>query len=203
VYNYLSEQGWIFVDVLDMLDQVAWSGKVKGFSRNATVEKTALAGLASRGWLNDDHIHMAVDILRSEMEEEGVEGVATTILQGGWFFKRLCNVYGEQDRYRDTNNCAYRWIRNIGHKMATGSIQHLGLVLHQGNHWPAVVIDVKRSMIQFGDSLHGSIPEKVKTTLLWWTRFHTGKGFNISTVMTSDRLYRGIRNIAPVQTSVQ
>ncbi|RXW18423.1 hypothetical protein EST38_g7441 [Candolleomyces aberdarensis] len=177
-YNYLMEQGWSVMDVVDMLDQVAWSGKVKGFSRNGTVEKVELAGLASAKWLKDDHISMALDVLRLEIEE-GMEGVGTTFFQSVWFFKILRGGYAEQEQY--TNSRTYQWVRNYGHRMAVGSIQYLGLILHQGsNHWTAAVIDVESSTIQFGDSLGGGIPQEVKTILLWWTMFHTGKEFNIS-----------------------
>ena len=51
-----------------------------------------------------------------------------------------------------------------------------------GDHWVAIVLDFKQSLVWYGD-LFGSMPvEQVTSVINWWTFHHTGREFAYRTM---------------------
>jgi Ulp1 family protease len=45
------------------------------------------------------------------------------------------------------------------------------------NHWVAIIVDFKSSIILYGNSMGGTIDDDVEKALTWWIHHHTGKHF--------------------------
>jgi hypothetical protein len=68
----------------------------------------------------------------------------------------------------------------MGHMLATGTLDLLAFLANLNqNHWVAVVLDFRKDIFWYGDSLGGKIPSSMEESLKWWTTFHSGKNFTI------------------------
>ncbi|KAF5341815.1 hypothetical protein D9611_001843 [Ephemerocybe angulata] len=163
--------------VLELLDQVRWEDKLNGFSRNGVAAVAALPVFASKNWLKDDHINLALDLLRDNLDEK--RALNNAVLQPTWFIKIVVNAYEDVKAYTDDKKL--RWLRQLGHGMALkGGFSCLASIMNVAeSHWTAVVVNPRAKTIEYGDSFGCEMPKNMMDALQWWTGFHTGKEFDV------------------------
>jgi hypothetical protein len=59
-----------------------------------------------------------------------------------------------------------------------GQQDSLGTMIHiNGDHWVAIVLDFKKSLVWYGDSFGRKPTVEVTSVINWWTFHHTGCKF--------------------------
>jgi hypothetical protein len=159
--------------VYDGLSCIAWAGTIRGFS--ASIGTHYLATYATRDWLTDEHESQMLDLLRYDVLREGSGEHAE--IESIFFLSKLQDAYRDQENYG--THIRHRWIRGQGQALSTGTREQLVILANIGdNHWIALILDFKLSIIWYGDSLGKVISDELHDVMEWWTHLHTGRTFD-------------------------
>lgn len=162
-------------EVFNALRSLTWDDQLQGFSRNATDSIENLTVYASTNWLKGEHANQMLDLLKIDIEQAGL---STIEVAHTFFYAKISQGLDDVEKY--TSHSSFRVYRHMGHMLATGALDQLAFLANLNqNHWVAVVLDFKNSIIWYGDSLGGKIPSSMGENLKWWTKFHSSKDFTI------------------------
>ena len=166
-------------DCYSALASVPWSSKLKGF--DITPPLTHLTSFFTKEWLDDDHVHLILELLRHEIYMvKPQEAKHIHIHPQTHFINLLVNAAKNPQDYLDSNNRSTRWLYQLGNELASGLKHKLGIIINQNaNHWVAAVIDFRTHLIWYGDSMGHPLLRIHRETLKWWGFTHTGKWFDV------------------------
>jgi len=158
------------------LASTSWSANIKGFS--ASIPTYHLSTYLTRQWLSDEHENQMLDLLRHEVnhKQKGDEVDVGDV----FFLQRLSRLHREGVTEYISNK-SYEWLHRKGQEFGTGVYEKFVTISNiEENHWVAIVVDFKLSMILYGDSMGGMIDDDLETALTWWIHYHTAKYFPVT-----------------------
>jgi hypothetical protein len=94
------------------------------------------------------------------------------------FFITLRKAYDCRDtgEYDESNHFART--RSIAQALEMGQRDGFGIMVHiNGDHWIAITLNFKNSLIWYGNSFNNAAVEDVTSVINWWTFHHTGREF--------------------------
>lgn len=160
-------------EVYTALDTIQWSGPIQGFDNPEPLVLLSRY-LSTSSWFSDVEQNQMLNLLRQDLlyNPEGKK----MELQGLDFFQKLSEGFQAKETYGEGR--AFARARGIGHALATGSCDAIGMMINlDDEHWVSLVCDFRNETILYGDSLKRSMPNGVKEVIDWWTFNHTGKEF--------------------------
>jgi hypothetical protein len=162
----------VMQEAYDVLSYLPWSGNICGFDDDEPLH--ALAMYASRAWLSTLHENQMLDLLRRDLllTRSNIE------IGNMAFFATLQKAYDRRDtgEYDESNHFART--RSIAQALEAGQRDGFGTMVHiNGDHWVAIALDFKNSLIWYGDSFGKAAVEDVTSVINWWTFHHTGREF--------------------------
>jgi len=175
--NSLSYTGHrdLVADARSILHHLPWTGTTWAFSDPKPI--TSLTRYLSSNWFGTTHIDQQLDLLRHRLTRKSP--IHEFEILPTHFIRLLLELHQDyQTNY--TGNQRFRHIWARGEELSAPKCQQMrigGVVNVNGNHWVAVVVDLRSSTILYGDSLNLS-DSIVVPTLSWWTQFHTGHQFS-------------------------
>jgi Ulp1 family protease catalytic subunit len=114
--------------------------------------------------------------LKIDIERAGL--LSAIEVANTYFYAKISQGFEDVARY--TSHSSFQVYRHMGHMLATGALDLLAFLANLNrNHWVAVVLDFKKDIIWYGDSLGGKIPTSMEKILKWWTKFHSSKDFTV------------------------
>lgn len=156
----------------DMLSCLRWFGNIRGFDHEEPLYKVAT--YASRMWLSTMHEDQILDLLRRDLLFQGSQAEIANMA----FFKKLREAYNCRDTGEYDEGRGFMWIRGIGNALVAGERDGLGTMVNiGGDHWVAIALEFKQSLVWYGDSFGRKPVEEVTSVLNWWTFHHTGRQF--------------------------
>lgn len=168
-----SPVGQLVDEVYAALDAIQWSGSIRGFNNPEPLVLLSRY-LSTSSWFSDVEQNQMLDLLRRDLlfDSEGKK----TELQGLDFFQKLSEGFRAKETYIEGR--AFARARGIGHGLATGSRNAIGMMINLDNeHWVSLVCNFQNETILYGDSLKRPMPDGVKEVIDWWTFNHAGKEF--------------------------
>lgn len=111
-----------------------------------------------------------LDLLRLEINRKQ----AGSVQIGDVFFTtHLKEIHKNASTYMASKE--YEWLCRMGQEFATGIYDTYATISNiNQNHWIALIIDFRSSIIYYGDSIGGIINDDLEAALTWWTNYHTG-----------------------------
>jgi hypothetical protein len=159
--------------VIDLLASIPWY-QSRSPIPGATIRD--LATLATTEWLSDNDIDLLGWFVNEEIKSE------TAYLVHAAYPDKMRHLYQSSNSHSAPQNSTCEWLDALRGEMETGRYEQIGFCVNivagqglpmppqNGNHWVAVVIDVKNQIIWFGDSLRDPPHENVVQMLRWWLR---------------------------------
>ena len=146
----------VMQEAYDVLSYLPWSGNICGFDDDEPLH--TLATYASRAWLSTLHENQMLDLLRRDLllTQSNIE------IGNMAFFTTLRKAYDCRDtgEYDESNHFART--RSIAQALETGQRDGFGTMVHiNGDHWVAIALDFKYSLIWYGDSFGKAAVEEV------------------------------------------
>ncbi|KAF5384182.1 hypothetical protein D9615_003148 [Tricholomella constricta] len=146
-----------------------WAGHTFGLTEKEPTVK--LSWYLSQRWLSTTHANQCLDILRGDLScsvnDLDQEIVSPT------FFTRLRVLFRTRQRVPYGNNPGCRDLWATGSDLAIGDRTSIGGIANvNGDHWVAVIVDMTRLRILYGDSLGGRDAELLDA-ISWWIKLHT------------------------------
>ncbi|KAG1823327.1 hypothetical protein EV424DRAFT_1321185 [Suillus variegatus] len=161
------------------LSMLPWEGDVCGFMDYLPIHN--LAQFASWGWLCDNNINFALELIHQQIKSSNVLAPFHDILQT-YFINKLRTVFElhHQQDYFSADDCLH--LRQVGQDVANG-IKTVGMACFvHSNHWLSLVIDGSRHTIYFGDSFGHKAPDSIHHAVEWWLGLHTPISFKWNTL---------------------
>ncbi|THU80449.1 hypothetical protein K435DRAFT_695695 [Dendrothele bispora CBS 962.96] len=167
------------------LKKLPWCGGISSFPKH--MEITDLWRFLGPRWLSNENEDVLMHLLRYELDSAGCTGVELAN-ESGLFAKKLIQAYHTHKTATDQADTyaysrGFQWIRKIGHALAMHKCRHLAALANlTENHWIAILVDVDKHTIRYGDSMGSwcNMDAELKAALRWWTQFHTGYDFTIT-----------------------
>ncbi|KAM6491759.1 hypothetical protein JOM56_012799, partial [Amanita muscaria] len=157
------------------LNDIPWAGCVQGFPRNATEETRTLTRFLTSEWLMGEHINQILALLYDDLVQCGISGVK---IEGTYFYHAIAEAARDLQAYASDKR--YRTHREAAHAVEMGVYDYLALIAHiNSNHYIALVLDFRKSIIWYADSLSNKHSADVERNLKQWTYFHTGRNFQL------------------------
>lgn len=162
----------VMQEAYNVLSYLPWSGNVCGFDDNEPLH--TLATYASRAWLSTLHENQMLDLLRHDLllTRSNIEigNMAFFITRRKAYDCRDTGEYDESNHFARTQSIAQAL--EMGQRDGFGTMVHIN-----GDHWIAITLDFKNSLIWYGDSFDNAAVEDVTSVINWWTFHHTGREF--------------------------
>src|ERR1700679_1158041 len=128
------------------------------------------------------HEDQILDLLRRDLLFQGSRAEIANMA----FFKKLCEPYNRRATGEYAESRAFTWIRGIGKALVAGERDGLGTMVNiGGDHWVAIALDFKQSLVWYGDSFGRKPVEEVTSVLNWWSFHHTGCQFAYRSMVIS------------------
>jgi len=174
--NRTKETAGLISCIYEKLSSIQWSGNMHGFSASVPIHH--LTSFLSQEWLSDHHETQMLDLLRLEINRKQ----AGSVQIGNVFFTtHLKEIHKNASTY--TASKEYEWLCRMGQEFATGIYDTYATISNiNQNHWIALIIDFRSSIIYYGDSIGGIINDDLEAALTWWTNYHTGNWFPTKTL---------------------
>ncbi|EIW56100.1 uncharacterized protein TRAVEDRAFT_128663 [Trametes versicolor FP-101664 SS1] len=167
-------------DVLGVFGTLPWAGNIHGFENPEPLK--SLATYVSKDWFSDVKVNQLLDLLRLEVNRRP-EGRAVTV-ENLAFWRFLEEGYKRRMEPGEAYKTEHYFARaqGVGDSLAKGVRERVGLIVNlDGSHWIAVVVDFAASVILYGDSLRGRVPDATTLqTLRWWIGEHSDVEFKLN-----------------------
>jgi hypothetical protein len=162
-------------EVCQEIRALPWGALVEGFEDQGQLFQ--LHTYCSRDWLSSIHINYMLDLLKNDLELTGVTADVSTSIQHTYHAQQISAAYNCGNKIYLTSR-SYHAIREHAQDLATGIQDVLGTVANiDGNHWIALMVDFRKRMVYYGDSLGGAIDKKLRLAYDWWFSMHNEKAF--------------------------
>ena len=163
-------------DVNVMLTDLPWGGNKHGLSDSEPIY--TMHRYLGTSWTSISQQNDMLELLRRQItlrpdliRSLAVEGVILT--------ETIIAAACTRDKYLVDRRFA--WIRHLGEAIILTN-RSLLTVAHIVNHRVALVIDVKKHVIRFGDSFGATIPGEMLSAYRWWLAQHTKATFGTETL---------------------
>jgi hypothetical protein len=166
-------------EAIGLLSQIPWTYQLP---KTMGYRVSDLAPLCSEKWLGGEQVDSMLEVLKDHLDSEGQ--IQSTI-QGVQFMWKLIEVYRySRNNYAEAQNC--KFVREFADKLKTTKILVFGtavavriggddgtVLLPKGeelraNHWCAVIINIDRLTIQYGDPMGMAPPSELLDVIRWW-----------------------------------
>jgi hypothetical protein len=175
------------IRALKYLEQLPWKDTVELQKSHYSVKD--LAPLCSEKWLSSQHMDLFGHVLRDQLHSAKIN--SAFILETATLDKLLTIYRYDSMTYLEERSTSY--LRKLGEALADGTYAKIAMSVsvrvseagyttlptnsEPGNHWTTVVLDVKTSLILYGDSCRHPPPTELHDMLRWWLSHHRAETF--------------------------
>ncbi|KDQ60480.1 hypothetical protein JAAARDRAFT_712510 [Jaapia argillacea MUCL 33604] len=138
----------------------------------------SLAHYFSQDWFNDIHVNELISVLDHEISDSSPYLPQNHLLLTTYTTKRLRDTYR---RLEETPYSVENYLWKIGTSLSIGGLEVIaGVFLVGGNHWVAVVVEVTKRNVLYGDSFGAPPDSTIVAALMWWLAQHVSGEFSLS-----------------------
>jgi hypothetical protein len=160
-------------EMVDLLSSIPWQ-QHRSPIPGATISDLAL--FSTTGWASDNHINIVGWFVNARLKSDAVR-----VLQAGYADKLRYSFMSSNSTPAPMRSTC-RWLDLLRNDLHNGKYDAVGFPVHvvageglptrpeHGNHWVAVVIDARASIIWYGDSLGDNPHRSVVEMVRWWLK---------------------------------
>lgn len=163
----------------DLLDLALYS-EIQNHLFSTACQTIYMATYCSTRYLSDEHIDQMLAVVLDDVRRIRPADTTLTILPMV-YTQKIMTTFRNGKRYQKRHSETF--LHDLGDRLADGTLSTVGCVVHiDGNHWVAVVIDMRAKTLFYGDSLDASSGARgykqtlggreVPQALCWWLGQH-------------------------------
>jgi hypothetical protein len=159
-----------------ILADMPWGVSKQGVSDSEPIH--TMFRYLGKSWTTVSQQNDMLELLRGQIASEP-DLVRNFVVEGVVLTEKVQAAASNRNQY--LVNTEFAWLRTLGEDVVKTK-QSLLTVAHLTDHRVAIVVDIKKHDIRYGDSFGTTMPGDILAAYRWWLAQHTEEEFEVETL---------------------